>query len=375
MKKIVLIAIATLLLSVLGPVANAQANSCKIGTFVTEQGISLGFPRPALRLKNKGATKFTVLFVDFADGGGLSPAFAKSLFNNLDPSIKRYFENASYGALKVKVEPHFTWLNLSGSSNSYISSNSYTGIDNSSVRRIFAEAVAQADPKVNFSKTDAVLLVINPYLDNFTYSLPFTPSNSSEGIVADGKNIVNGSLISGMINWVPNFESLMIHEILHNYGLVDLYDFGIMGPGDDHFFGKFSPMSHAPTNAGPMGWEKYTIGWVKQNQVDCISKGSKKVQLSPISKRGGKKLAIVPISANEVLVVETRRATANDEYLPSSGVLVYSVDTSIFAGSGPVKLLNDRRPLAAKKSVTYKNVTVTHNAKTGQGNTVTVKVN
>jgi hypothetical protein len=76
-------------------------------------------------------------------------------------------------------------------------------------------------------------------------------------------------------------------------------------------------------------------------------------------------MIVVPINNHTALVVESRRSMGYDR--PArSGVLTYVVDSSIKAGSGPIRVLpfnsqdsfKHNATLTVGKSITYRNVKV-----------------
>jgi hypothetical protein len=79
--------------------------------------------------------------------------------------------------------------------------------------------------------------------------------------------------------------------------------------------------------------------------------------LSPVDLKNGK-MAVVPISSTEVLVIESRKKQRFDSYLTQPGIIAYSVDSSIKTGQGAVQVLNGQNPIKKKKSITYKNVSI-----------------
>ncbi|MGA1390980.1 MAG: hypothetical protein ACO316_03845, partial [Candidatus Nanopelagicales bacterium] len=105
-----------------------------------------------------------------------------------------------------------------------------------------------------------------------------------------------------------------------------------------------------------LGWEKWNSGWISDKKIECIN-SSKQITLNPVSDKNGK-LAIVPLSSTEAIVIELRKKQRFDEYLTQPGVIVYKVDSTIKTGEGAIIVLNGQNPVKKKKSVTYKNVNV-----------------
>jgi hypothetical protein len=73
------------------------------------------------------------------------------------------------------------------------------------------------------------------------------------------------------------------------------------------------------------------------------------------------------------VIVESRRALGYDSKLPKAGALVYTIDTSILTGQGPIQV-NFSSPLAAGESVTVSNVTIKVIEATVDGDIVQITV-
>ena len=108
-------------------------------------------------------------------------------------------------------------------------------------------------------------------------------------------------------------------------------------------------------------------------QIVCLPK-SGQVALTPLELPGGLKAAMVPLSAHRAVVVESRRALGWDKQLLKTGAVVYTVDTSVKSGSGPIRVRNGQQALAAGESVTVDGVVVKVLASGAAGDTVSVVV-
>jgi len=98
----------------------------------------------------------------------------------------------------------------------------------------------------------------------------------------------------------------------------------------------------ASSSGGLFGWHRWKLGWLDRSQVVCLGRRSTvTVTLAPIERAGGKKV-IVSRVGQAVVVVEVRRASAEDALLCASGILAYRVD--FFAGS-PLNAGSRRVPI------------------------------
>ena len=154
------------------------------------------------------------------------------------------------------------------------------------------------------------------------------------------------------------------HELGHSLGLPDLYSFG----ADAHqYVGSFSLMGLI-SGAAPafFAYERWLLGWLDDSQIYCHSAGSVAIELEQIATEGGLKAVTVPLSATQVVVIESRRRTGVDASMPQEGVLVYVVDSSVGRGEGPLQIkpgsnsgsMKANAPMTTGETYTYNGVTV-----------------
>jgi len=301
---------------------------CKLPELKEHPFIGVGFPRAVARVASSGKVKVTVIFVDFSD----APASRtpEDVFGIISPASETLLSAVSYGKLSLSFDPKFKWFRMSKPSASY----DRTTYDN---HRIYLqEAISLADPSVDFSGSDAFLVIANPDAGNITRGYAFE-TNALDGIVADAKYLNNGSssgseLLTVKDLWFP-------HEFGHNMGLVDTYAYDGLA---NRFMGDFSVMANT-TGTAPehTGWERWLLGWIDDSQVTCSNSLGKKgtVILTPIENKDGQKLLVIPYDNYNAIVVESRRATGYDKLLAKEGPLVYMVDTRMASGMGPIRVL------------------------------------
>ena len=130
----------------------------------------------------------------------------------------------------------------------------------------------------------------------------------------------------------------------------------------------------------PLAYERWLLGWLDDSQVICQQTDNETTTLTAIEKDGGVKAVIVPTGATSAVMIESRRALGYDSNLVKPGALVYSIDTSIPSGEGPIQVFpvkandpyRDQSPLAVGESVTVGNVTITVTAATADSDTIQV---
>jgi len=312
--------------------AKSSTSACKLQN-VRQDALSLGFPRPANRLKNKGTVKIQVLFANYPDQPALDKNYAEGLLELFSEEAQNFYTNASYGQVKIQFIPAKFWVTMNNPSTYY----SNYALNNDATNTAFlTEVVSKADAKIDFSKVNGFLVLSNPMAFELKALIAFTG-----GIPVDGKNLTNGITIGSELFTFGAFaHNSVIHEMGHGFGLVDLYDVSQLGksPGDN-FAGRWSVMSYMPSGTDFFGWEKYVIGWIKDKEIIC-GKPNKTIELSPMHKKGGTKLVVIPTSTSEAIVIENRTRNKNDANIPGSGIVVYSINTTIPTGQGPIKVLS-----------------------------------
>jgi len=351
--KISLVSISLILTSLFftSP-ANSATTSCKLLN-VRQDATSLGFPRPGNRLKNKGTVKIQVLFANYPDQPALDKNYAAGLLDLFSEEAEEFYANASYGKVKIQFIPSKFWVTMNNPSTYY----SNYALNNDATNTAFLnEIVSKADAQIDFSKVNGFLILSNPMAFEVKAMIAFTG-----GIPVDGKNLSNGiNLGSELLTLGAIAHNSIIHELGHGFGLVDLYDVTQLGisPGDS-FAGRWSVMSYMPTGTDFFAWEKYAIGWITDKDIYC-GKPNKTIELSPLHKSGGKKMVVIPTSGSEAIVVENRTRNKNDANLPGSGIVVYSVNTAIPTGQGPIRVLSI---LGKNKSFSVSGITIKNNGK------------
>jgi M6 family metalloprotease-like protein len=229
--------------------------------------------------------------------------------------------------LDYQLDPYLVWIRMSKASTNY---------DNMKLdqhKAYVQEAVTLAEPNVDFSNSHMVVVMANPNLD--ATGLQSGPALTGLSYTADGKSFDNAAT-SGADLKVWGFKWLN-HEAGHTMGLVDLYAFE---GGQHRFVGGFSMMGYISGLAPEyLAYERWLLGWLDDAQISCQKHEDTTVALTAIELEGGIKAVMVPTGPTSLVAVESRRALGFDTQLTKTGALVYTVDTSIPSGYGPVQVL------------------------------------
>lgn len=287
------------------------------------------------RLPSTGSIRVTTIFIDFSDAPSSTPT-SGYYETHISPGL-RFLEAFSQGRLKVEANRATSWVRMPKAASAY----AYSRQMSSETHRDFIQAaVTAADPTVDFSRTDALVVVMPPDIKAPNYEVsPAFLGVPGFAVAADGKTIFNATTIG--TDWPFHRPFVVAHELLHTMGLVDLYDFEGTWDGTPYvqgFVGPYSLMGHYSTNPEPFGWERWVLGWLEDDQATCLGTGTHEISLESIAQKSSSdRLAVLPLGGSRFLALEARTKTGLDSG-GSEGVLPYVVDPSIPTGSGPIRV-------------------------------------
>ena len=300
-----------------------------------------GFPTDFdIFLQPEGSLQAVMLFVDFPDepiDEADAPWQDFDAYVELHQAGLDWLHAASYGEVSVELTAVDEWYRMSQPSTSY-------GLDRGATfdehAAYLGEAVALADPDVDFSEYDIVYVVAGPNATDISSSAGYIDVTDSR-IIADGVPISHGATFGTSVwDWAePDRPLVIAHETAHVFSLPDLYAFS----GDPHqFVGGWDVMGDlAGAAPGLFAWHRWKLGWISDRQVACLAEpGQYTVRLTAVDRRNGTKLAVIPTGPSTALVLESRRATGLDTEACSTGVLAYRVDSSVATGEGPIRIID-----------------------------------
>lgn len=299
-------------------------------TLTPGPGLNLGPTAPG-RLRSTGPIRMAFLFVDFPD----APASenAEQLYRALVPYSQQWVEEVSGGRARLEVTPTFRWFRMPAESGTY---NFARGLTFELHRRYIADAVAAADSVADFSQFDGAYI-----LASRNAQVPFSPTwvpNPGQGIAVDGVDLRHVITLGADVrSAIPDYDWHVIsHETGHLMGLPDLYLFTGSGLDVHVPVGSWDNMGWIRWGAHFTAWQKRKLGWITAEEFACVTDQVRYVELSPVEGTAGIRGLAVQTGPGRALVAEVRRPVGHDSRLCDQGLLVYSVDSQIASGQGPM---------------------------------------
>lgn len=307
-----------------------------------EFGLTLGFPRSPYRAPATGALRVATIYVDFPDAPAQQSVSA--LHEATIPAGLRLLEKLSHGRLQVTSVRSHDWVRMPHPMAHYLDQ---PGISTDGIRHhaFMVDAVAAADATMNFQGVDIVGVVMDKALLRPPLGIAFI-GTPSVALTADGNEMYDGFTLMHPLFRV---DTVVAHEILHNLGLVDLYDGSAPGGGAfpsprNRFVGEFSIMGEVRGHSPELlAWEQWMLGWLTQDDISCVTSGSREVNLSAVSTSSGARMAMVPLDSNRFVAIEVRSKHGLNNP-PRPGVLPYLVQPDIPTSQGPVRIPMAREP-------------------------------
>ncbi|CBG72777.1 putative secreted protein [Streptomyces scabiei 87.22] len=321
------------------------------------------YPRPTRDLDA------VLVFLSFPDAAPLTtPA---ELTADHFPATSEFFARASYGKFALHPHPRREWLEMPRPSTAYAIRRDWNATHRAAYLR---DALATADPHVDFSRYDIVYFVADPHA-------PGVDSDATKVVNLETPLEIDGT---GLRRVVTVFERhppdrlVLAHETGHVFDLPDLYRRPADGKGDwDTHVGDWDLMGSQFALAPDLfAWHKWKLGWLEPGQVTCVrGAGSTRLTMEAVGAGPGgaydgeaeaaaggggagavggvapagipapgagrgTKLAVVRTGPDSALAIEARGAVGNDAAVCTQGVLVYRIRGGTESGSGPVEVVD-----------------------------------
>jgi M6 family metalloprotease-like protein len=341
---------AQLVITPASPAQAAPAANCELvappSPAFEHEGIETDY---ANRWKDPiGQQRVITLFVDFSNAVGTT-ADRVSLTNAFTPAVN-WYNNSSYGRTTLDVQWTTSWYRMPQPSSFYHGNDPNGSVTGSfaSHRTFMKDAVAAADPQVNFSNYDIVHVVVPTVLHGPNYrSAAYIALN---GNTSDYLSTAEGPKRFGaLVGWGSDQgHRIFVHETGHLFGLPDLYSYAT---GSLASIGGWDLMGATWANAPDhLAWHKWKLAWLDDTQLYCMDTHTQVTRtLTPLHTAGGLKMVVVRTGTNQVVVVEYRASGGPIDGVPGQvplpgcfrpGVLMYTVDAGKVGGQEPINVVD-----------------------------------
>ncbi|MFI6818676.1 M6 family metalloprotease domain-containing protein [Nonomuraea sp. NPDC050328] len=288
-------------------------------------------------LRPVGTVRALMVFVDFPDAVGEEDLAER--FAHYRP-VSRWFQQASYGKLDLQLTPVLKWARMPKESTDYGMERGFGIETQQAYIRDALEAVARAEPSVDFGAYSMVHIMATLAASEISAEATAAYTGGAPPVQ------VHGAEVAAAITYFGDDPDLkyrvVAHETAHLFGLPDLYP--EKGSENGRYVGEFDVMGELSGRQPDFfAWHKRKLGWLGEPEVACVATpGTTRHHISPVEKPGGVKLAVVRSSPTRATVIEVRAREGVDVDACHTGVVLYSVDSTVRTGEGPIRLLGER---------------------------------
>jgi M6 family metalloprotease-like protein len=332
---------------------------------------SPGAPSP--QRPNNGTQHALVILVQFADQPslGTTPAEWNARFFGAADSVSDYYRQASYGALDIEpaAESHGT---VDDGVVGWVTLPHHPGNDDTLKRRLAGDAIAAADPYVDYGAYDGdhngkltpdeLHVTVIPAGGEASSNCSAVPAVwGHHWTVWDGP-LVDGVRVGGYYGDGGSYTmfgemhctaqmpthmatlGIMVHELGHDLGLPDLYDIdssssygGGVGAWSVMASGSWLALPGQKSGAMPAGLDAFSRsyqGWMTPRAISGSAPATALAQTATgpdavrlLDNPGGVDWAFqLHPGTGEYYLLENRQKVGYDRALPACGVLVWHID-------------------------------------------------
>jgi M6 family metalloprotease-like protein len=316
----------------LSPKSNLiPVEQCEISpTIFHSPPFDLGFKRNTTWASSKGTLNIAVLFLSYQDAQ-LNPLAVTEYESVQEKKAMEFFSTSSYGKMRLNFVNSTKIYSVPNSTANY-----HLDSENADNTAMYQDAMKVGSSEFDFTKFDELLLVVPD-------EIVAKDLGPAYGFQAKYGNAIIRLGVAGAYNNPSNHRLVnsgyVTHEIGHTFGLTHPYA-GV--------FGIWDVMEYDNTFAPDLfSWEKFILGWITPQQVDCLSSTSTQevtAYLEAVEIASDEtKFAMIRLSNTQAIIVESRRKSALDLIDSSQeGVVVYKLDLNLGFDQGVISLVGNQ---------------------------------
>ncbi|CAM1500391.1 Fc.00g095530.m01.CDS01 [Cosmosporella sp. VM-42] len=317
---------------------DTPVKACKLAA-QNDVHFSVGFDYNGDCAPSTGELRAFMIFVDFSDAEAPANDPPKELRDVFLPKAAEWYATASNGALSLNVTADVSrYYRMPASAASYHWETGLSFDEHQVYIQDALEAYTLNGRRPAPPETDVLYIVPTPSAGSYiTRSIAFDGrANTRKDVYVARKTITFGT--DAFLTW--GFKALN-HETGHAMCLPDYYPFA-SGLETQYYVGGWSVMGDI---AGPgpdyFAWDQWRLGWLSDEDFDCVVEhGTSQHILTPLEVKGGTKAVVIATNETSAVVAEARVAKGLDSNVCAPGVLLYTIDTTVASGNGPIRVLD-----------------------------------
>lgn len=316
--------------------------------FFKERGIDQGSPRKHAALDQpSGQFKAIALLVRFTDHANqVAPTFFDNLiFGSSGNTVKDYYQEVSYGTLDiitVNLPSSVGWMQMPQTYAYYVDGNYGFNSWPHNAQKLTEDAVAAANPYVNFSQydndgdgyVDALYIIHTGSGAEWTGNVNDIWSHAWSCILdpyVDGVWVNEYSMEPELWSSTVSMTcGVYAHELGHVFGLPDFYD----TDGGSSGLGAWTVMAggswNGPNGDSPAHFDAFDRVFLGFADAITVSNVITAASFPAVEDTGVVyRLWTDGQGGSQYFLVENRQQTGFDSYLPSEGMMIYHVDETV----------------------------------------------
>ncbi len=326
--------------------AQDSVNACKLLQPNLDDHFRMGWPKEIETLRSIGSPKILVLAVDFNDypQENLDTAVLKKKMEL--EKVQAFFSTASNKAFNPIFEIFPNYVRMPDSSAHYGRELEVDEVVDGEweSHHMTHDAIEVASKALKISDFEAAIVVISegPLSGRVAFA-----TSQDEGIDVHESGEIHNTILAGLAAFsIADVQpwTVLVHEINHLLGAVDLYLYSANGWWQGQSSGPFGLQGNlrGKESSDYIGWNAWLRGWIPDSRVYCANsvRNIENIKLVPPgSKNSGFHLIVIKKSESQALVVEALKTKGFNSSTYPNSFLVYKVDILTKPGFGPVTII------------------------------------